>query len=169
MRRTLGSLLPALLLVALPVATLAACGDDDSSAVATDPAPTESSTSAPADPPSEEPYGYELVDTITVTAAGGAVSPVGVPLSDAAAVQGFVSQFSSDDLPQQVQDAVAATDVPEGQELYGAVIAIGCDAPDQVDVDVSDAGVTITAVKVPSPLPECFAAMTTVALVLVDR
>ena len=59
--------------------------------------------------------------------------------------------------------------MPEGQELYGAVIAVGCDSPDQVVVDVHDAEVTITAVKVPSPLPECFAPMTTVALVLVDR
>ena len=37
---------------------------------------------------------------------------------------------------QQVQDAIAGTAVPEGQELYGAVIAVGCDSPDQVVVDV---------------------------------
>ncbi len=167
MRRHLGSFLPSLLLVALPASALGACSDDDSGAVAKDPGST--STSAPGESPSEEPVGYTLVDTITVTAAGGTVSEAGVPLTDDAAVQEFLSQFTSDDLLQQVQGAIAGATVTEGQVLYGAVIAVGCDAPDQVVVDGHDAEVTITAVKVPSPLPECFAPMTTVALVLVDR
>jgi hypothetical protein len=162
MRRHLGSFLPVLLLTALSGTLLAGCGDDSSSPVAKD-------SSSAGDSPSAQPVGHKLVDTITVTGAGGTVSDTGVALSDDAAVQEFVSQFTSADLPQQVQDAVAATEVPEGEELYGAVVAVGCDSPDQVDVDVSDAAVTITAVAVPSPKPECFAAMTTVALVLVDR
>jgi hypothetical protein len=155
MRRHLGSFLPALLLVAVPTATLAAC-DDDSGPVARDPEPTAAAA-------------YRLVDTITVTGAGGTVSAAAVPLGDHQAVEGFLEQFHSDDLAEQVQAAVARTDVPGGQQLYGAVIAIGCDEPDRVEVDVSGESVAITAVPVPSPMPECFAAMTTVALVLVDR
>ena len=175
MRRTLGSFLPVLLLTVAPVTLLAACDDDDSGSVAKDPAATDaatSSTSSPSSPSesaSEEPFGYRLVDTITVTAAGGTVSELAVPLPDDAAVDEFVAQFTSDDLSHQVEAAVASTDVPDGMELYGAVVAIGCDSPDEVTVDVSDAGVTITAVKVPAPKVECFAATTTVALVLVDK
>jgi hypothetical protein len=158
MRRPLGSLLPALvsalLLVALPAAGLAGCGDDSGSA---------------ADTPSADHLDYRLVDTITVTGAGGSVSEAGVPLSDDTVVQQFLAQFTSDDLPQQLQDKIAATDVPDGDQLYGAVIAVGCDSPDHVDVAAKDDGVAVTAVQVPSPRPECFAPMTTVALVLVDR
>ena len=32
----------------------------------------------------------------------------------------------------QVQDAVEATEVPDDMLLYGAVVAIGCDAPTDV-------------------------------------
>jgi hypothetical protein len=84
-------------------------------------------------------------------------------------VRAFLAQFHSDDLSRQVEDAVAGAEVPAGQQLYGAVVAIGCDSPDQVEVDISGSTVTITAVPVPSPVPECFAPMTTVALVAVDR
>jgi len=163
MRRVLGSALPALLLVA----TLGACGDDDSGSVAEDPAssgstsPTSTGTGS-----SDGTLEFELVDTITVTAAGGQLSEAAVPLSDDAAVQAFTSQFTAGDMGAQVEDAVAQTDVADDQVLYGAVVAIGCDSPDQVTVTQSEAGVVITPMKVASPLPECLAPMTTVALVL---
>src|SRR4051794_34345732 len=116
MHRLLGSVLPVVVLVVVPAGALAGCGDDDSSAVVADPAPTSATASSPpGESPSQEPSGYQLVDTITVTAAGGAVSPIAIPLTDEASVQGFVAQFTSDDLSQQVQDAVAATQVTEGQ------------------------------------------------------
>ena len=165
MGRLLGSFLPALLLVA----GLSACGDDDSGGAAQDPAPT-SATSTDGGATGGSTDGsveFELVDTITVTAAGGQLSETAVPLSDDADVQAFVEQFPSGDMGAQVQDAVAQTDVPDGQVLYGAVVAIGCDSPEQVAVSTSETGLVITALKVPSPLPECLAPMTTVALVLV--
>jgi hypothetical protein len=155
MRRPLGTFLPALLLVAV----LGACGDDDSGA-AQDPG-TTSPTSASSGGETGSTAGaveFELVDTMTATAAGGEVSDTAVPLPDDAAVQSFVAQFTASDLGTQVED---------GQELYGAVVAIGCDAPDQVAVTRSGSDVVITALEVPSPKNECFAPMTTVALVLV--
>jgi hypothetical protein len=164
MRRLLGSVLPALVLAA----TLGACGGDDSGA-ARDPGLT-SPTSNPATSAATASDGsveFELVDTVTVTAAGGQLSETAVPLSDEAAVQSFVAQFSAGDLADQVESAVAQADVPAGQELYGAVVAIGCDAPDQVTVTRSGSDVVITPVAVASPKSECFAPMTTVALVLV--
>ena len=66
----------------------------------------------------------------------------------------------------QVQDAVAGADVAEGEAIYAAVVAIGCDSPTDVTVTDSGAGLVITAGKVPSPMMECFAPMTTVALVV---
>jgi hypothetical protein len=165
MRRTLGSLLSALLLVVL----LGGCGEGPSGGEANDPE-TSGSAASPADSPSGSGDGaveFELVDTFTVTAAGGEVSETAVPLDDEAAVQSFVGQFTGGDLGDQVENALAQTDVPAGQQLYGAVVAIGCDAPDRVAVTTSGSDVVVTALKVPSPKSECFAPMTTVALVLV--
>ena len=156
--------MPAVLPVALLVTVLGACGDEK----ADDPAGGDPTVAVSSPSGGQlDAVDFELVDTITETAAGGATSEFAVPLGDDAAVQAFTSQFETDALPARVQDAVAATDVPDGMLLYGAVVAIGCDAPTEVSVVVDDAGVVVTAHKVPSPMVECFAAMTTVALVLV--
>jgi hypothetical protein len=58
--------------------------------------------------------------------------------------------------------------VPSGQTLLGAVVAIGCDVPPGVTVQHADGGLAITALKVEKPREECFAPVTTVALVAVD-
>ena len=155
MRHLLGSVLCALVLTV----GLAGCGDDSGSATdASDSTSTATSTG---------PVDFDLVDTITVTAAGGTMSTAAVPLGEDAQVEEFLTQFTSDDMVNQLKDTVAATDVPDGKELYGAVVSIGCDAPDQVTVTDTGDDLVITANAVPSPLPECFAPMTTVALVLV--
>ena len=169
MRRLLGSALPVLLLVAV----LGACGDDTASDDAgSDPSATVSSAGGTGGVDTGDTgdstgsVDFELVDTITVTTAGGTVSEVAVPLSDDASVQDFTSQFESDYMVQQIQQAVANTDVPDGQALYAAVVSIGCDSPTDVSVTSTDAGLVISAGKVPSPHMECFAPMTTVALVV---
>jgi len=164
MARLLGSVLPALLLAGV----LVACGDDDSGGVAQDPAPTsETSSSASSDRPSDGSVDFTLVTTFTQTEAGGQVSQVAVPLAAGDDVQAFTAQFETAAMKARVQDEVQKADVPDGMLLYGAVVAIGCDQPTAVDVSVDSAGVVVTAQKVPSPLQECFAPMTTVALVLV--
>jgi hypothetical protein len=160
MRRSLGTLLPALLLLAV----LTACGDDEESQ-AKDSGPSTSQT--PGDGQSDGAVDFDLVRLITVTAAGGTVSTVGVPMADAAAAEEFLAQFTSPELIEQVRNAVAGTDVPDGRALYAAVVAVGCDSPDRVAVVDSGDGLAISALKVKSPTPECLAPMTTVALVLV--
>jgi hypothetical protein len=160
MRRLLGSVLPALLLVI----GLGGCGDDSGS-VADDPEGT--SPSAQGDGKTAGTVDFDLVDTVTVTAAGGTLSTAAVPLGEDAQLEEFLTQFTSDDMVSQLEAAVAKTEVPQDQELYGAVVSIGCDAPDQVTVTDTGQDLVITAKAVPSPLPECFAPMTTVALVLV--
>jgi hypothetical protein len=169
MRRLLGSVLPAALLAALPLTALSACGDDAGGTATDDRAPTASrhpSTDA-TDEPSEGAVDFRLLRMLTETAAGGAVSPVGVPLGDADAARAFNEQFETDALPARIQELVETTHVPDDMLLYGAVVSIGCDAPTDVLVAHAGSEVAIVAQKVPHPLRECFAPMTTVALVLV--
>jgi hypothetical protein len=167
MRRLLGSALPALLLAGALTATLAGCGGDESGTVADDPAPTTSSS--PTRPSTGDEVDFELVEMITETAAGGAVEADGaaVPLTDDVAVQEFTAQFETDAMTTRLQNAVDKADVPDDMLLYGAIVSIGCDSPTDVSVTVGDQGLVISAQKVPSPMQECFAPMTTVALVLV--
>jgi len=81
-------------------------------------------------------------------------------------VQEFISEFS-EGLQTAVQGVVQSTEVPDKMLLYGAVVAVGCDSPSEVAVTAGDSGLQINALKVANPKPECFAPMTTVALVLV--
>ncbi len=173
MRRLLGTVLPAALLVT----ALAACGDETASdSPGADPSVTVSSpggtggldTPDTPGPDDEGSVAFDLVDTITVTAAGGALSEVAVPFTDDAAFRDFLGQFQISDMTDQIQNAVAGADIAQGQELYAAVVAIGCDSPSEVTVTDSGAGLVVTALKVLSPVPECFAAMTTVALVVAE-
>ena len=178
MRRVLGSVLPVLLLVGL----LGACGDDETGTATDDPAPTASSTPTdePTDPPTDQPteptdvptdrqpgdpVEFELVQTITETAAGGEASPTAVPLGDDGAVQSFIAGFN-ENLQTGIQDVVAATDIPDDMVLYGATIWVGCESPTQVEVFDGASGLEIYAVQVRKQM-ECFAPMTTVALVLI--
>jgi hypothetical protein len=181
MRRLLGSVLPALLSAVLVAAALGGCGDDTSGdATASDPTDATSTAGSPASTPASIPattppidpgqgdgsVDFEVVELITVTNADGTVSGVAVPLTDDAAVQAFLGQFDSDEMVTRVQDAVATAEVGDGQALYGAVVSVGCDSPTEVAVTDTGAGLSITALKVPHPQEECFAAMTTVALVV---
>jgi hypothetical protein len=161
-RRLLPTFLPALVLVL----ALGGCGDDTGG----DATPPGSGSPRATSRPTDGSVEFDLVDTITVSSAGGTVSGVAVPMSDDAAAREFLAQFTNEQLAGQVQDAIAGTDVPDGHALYAAVVAIGCDSPDQVTVTDGGSGPVITAVKVATPHLECLVAMTTVALVLVpDR
>jgi hypothetical protein len=168
MRRLLGSVLPALVAVTV---LASGCGDDEGSSASDESASASASaspsTGTPTVPATGDAVDFEVVDTMTETAAGGTVSEVAVPLGDQAAVDEFTAQFKPDRLPTRVNDAVAGADVPDGMLLYGAVIEVGCDAPSAFNLVAGEAGLEVTAEKVPSPLTECFAPMTTVAVFLV--
>jgi ABC-type glycerol-3-phosphate transport system substrate-binding protein len=156
MRRFLGSLA----LLSLLTAGLAACGNDTNDS-ATDPDTT--STSNP-----EPPAHSSTVAILSMTAAGGKVSMTPVPLPDEKAVRSFSAQFTQPALGRKIAATVADTDVPEGQALAAAVVAVSCDVPPSVTITETDDGVVVTADEVPSPLPECFASVTSVAVILVD-
>jgi hypothetical protein len=163
MRRTLGTALLATLLTT----ALVGCGSDTDSTAGDPP----SSSSTPGDPssPTGDPSGdFTQVALVSQTGAGGNVTNEGTELGDAAAVAAFSKQFSDATLGRKLAAAVAGADVPADQTLVGAVVSIGCDVPPGVSVQASEGGIVITPLKVASPKPECFAPVTTVAVVSVD-
>jgi hypothetical protein len=149
MRRALG------LLALLGSLALAGCGDEKAG--------------GEADDEPRGPVGFELVEMVTETAVGGTVSPDAVPLADVSAVQQFSSQFDDDRMETALVQLVDGLEVPDDQAAYAAVVAIGCAVPTEVTVTSTDSGIVVEAVK-PSLKPEeCFAPMTSVAVVLVDE
>ena len=63
---------------------------------------------------------------------------------------------------------MAATDVPEGKRLVGAVVNIGCDIPTGVSVTGGVGGANLQPIFTGERLPECLVAVTSIALVLVE-
>jgi hypothetical protein len=64
-------------------------------------------------------------------------------------------------------EVVDSAEVPDGSTLWAAVVARGCDAPDEVEVVRSADGVQVTPVAVADRGVQCLAPMTSVAVVLV--
>jgi hypothetical protein len=156
-------------LVLVPL-LLAGCGDSSSSDVATDPTTTPATASG--DVPTSRPSDggaveFQEIAILSQTAAGGRVSEYAVRLDDQASRESFVAQFEVPGLGNRIDNTIAATTVPSGFVLIGAVISIGCDVPPGVSVTASTDGWVITPQKVISPLQECFAAVTSVAIVAV--
>ncbi len=147
MRRILGTLL---LLLALT-----ACGSDaqDSAGDAPDPGVGPAVTQ---------------VALLTGTSAGGEVTTEPTVLADEAAVQEYADQFRNDELGGEIVETAAKTEVPDGQQLAAAVVAVGCEVPTRVVGTGTDEDVALHAV-LPSPTKECFAPITTVAVVLLPE
>lgn len=103
---------------------------------------------------------------ISVSNADGQVSERPVPLEDQAALDDFVSGFGAD-LGPQVEEAVQETDVPPGQTLMGAVVAVGCDKPTGIRLVQTFDGYEVTGI-VPKSGVQCIVAVTSVALFLVE-
>ena len=158
MKRLLG---PALLTVLL---VLAGCGDSTSDS-ASDPPSQPSSTTASDEP--TEAAAPQTIAIVSQTAAGGEVDLNAVPVDDDAALQEFTAQFNKAGLEEKIATAVAGATVPEGYTVMGAVVSIGCDVPPDVSVEQGPDGWVVTPHKVPSPLQECFAPVTSVAIVAV--
>ncbi|GAA1975973.1 hypothetical protein GCM10009798_41570 [Nocardioides panacihumi] len=149
MRRLLGST-AALLLASCPLAACAGGSDAGGSA---------------ASPTSQPDSGYVVSDElVSQTAGDGEIAQVATPLPDQAAVDDFTRGLA-DSLAAKVDEAVRRTQVASGQQLYGQVVAVGCDVPPAVTVERDP--VAVQPEPVTSPKQECFAPVTTVALVVV--
>lgn len=133
---------------------LAGCGDE---------------TPGEADDEPRGPIDFELVEMVTETNVGGMVSPGAVPLPDVSAVQGFAGQFDDDRMATRLTQLLDGLEVPEDKATYAAVVALGCEVPPDVTVTSTDTGLLIEGTKATEKPVECLAAMTTVAVVLVDE
>jgi hypothetical protein len=147
MRRTLGIIV---LLLAL-----AACGSDaqDSAGDSVDPGVGPAITQ---------------VALLTGTSAGGEVTTEPTVLADVSAIQEYADQFRNDELGGEIVAAADKAEVPEDQQLAAAVVSVGCEVPTRVVATGTDDDVELHPV-LPSPTKECFAPITTVALVLVPE
>jgi hypothetical protein len=161
MRPRLGSLLAPLVALAALLAT-AGCGSSTSSTAADDPSSAPSS-SGPSTPPGAK------VHLISLTGAGGG-QPTGTasPLNTPEQIATFSKQFRSPAMANRIQSLTAK--VGSGDDVSGAVVAVGCDRPPGAAVQVDgDGNVLITPYDVESPLEECLVAVTTVAIAVIPQ
>ena len=79
---------------------------------------------------------------------------------------GFVRQLEDARMVRELRLAAEGAQIPDGQSLLAAVVAIGCDPPaaEQIEVDVRDGAPTVAAAAQKSDR-QCFAPMISVALV----
>jgi hypothetical protein len=112
---------------------------------------------------------FTEVAVVTQTNVGGEVDEKAVDLTDEAAFSAFTAQFEDSRMEDELRTAVEGADVAEGQTLVGAVVAVGCLPPAELEVELTDAGLMVTGVpdKRESTI-DCFAAVTSVAVVAVD-
>ncbi len=152
MRRTLGT---ALLVVVLAPALLVGCGDGSGTTDASD-----GGSGADSAPPVTQ------VDLLTGPSAGGAVADTATELPDEEAVREYAFQFRNELLQREILHAAERVEVPEGQQLAAAVVAVGCEVPTEV-VGTSEADGVRVAATMPPPEKRCLVPITSVALMLV--
>ena len=104
---------------------------------------------------------------VTATDAGEGPGEVAVPVGDDAALAGFTADFT-EGFASDVVEAAAALEVEGDEELAAQVVAIGCDEPTSVAARRTPAGVVLEPGPLPSPGRQCFAPMTTVAVVVLE-
>jgi hypothetical protein len=166
MKHTLGTGLSSGLAAA--VLLLAGCGDATSSGAADEPSTSSSSpekTTATTDP--SQGLEAQTVAIVHQTAVGGKVDLNAVPIADEGDRTQFTAQFTRPSMDKKIAQAVAGATVPDGYTVMGAVVMVGCDVPPGVLVTQGPDGWVVTPQKVVSPLEECFAAVTSVAIVAV--
>jgi hypothetical protein len=126
---------------------------------------TSSSTASGPDSPAPGPiHGAHVLPLISLTGAGGTVSRSATLLDSRAHIRAFTAQFRLHALAARV-DAAVRQAAASGHLVFGAVVAVGCDPPPGAAVSLDANGdVQIIAKEVASPLEECIAAVTTVAV-----
>lgn len=171
-----GRAAPVALLVALVLGgQVGGCGSDDATSDRAEEA-SPSATSSPTSPPTtgtETGTGtkpdikpdagnddWRLVEIVHATAAGGRTSSVPSPIGDAASRAEFTAQFTRGGLADEVDRVARTAQTRPGTTLVAAVVAIGCDVPPGVVFADGE----VTPEKVAEPMKECFAPVTSVAV-----
>jgi hypothetical protein len=166
MRHILGTLVAG-------VAIILVTGCGSSSTTATDPAsdPAGSPSSSPSAGQSRSPGPVSdavVLPLISMVGAGGRPSTIAAPLNTPREIDRFVQQFPAPTTQQRLRSAIAAAPGGPGSDVVGQIVAVGCDRPPGVDVVVDpDGRVELVPHEVASPLPECLAAVTTIAIAVI--
>ena len=154
------------------VVVLVACGqpesDTGSATTGSSSESTEPSPSAPSQPAPNGPPDSTQIALISVSNAEGSVSAEATVLDSRQAVDEFASQFSGSQMATALDRAYQQADLPEGEVMVGAVVAVSCQEPTEVDVEQTEEGVKITADPVKTKV-QCLVPVTTVALVSVPE
>jgi hypothetical protein len=163
MRRPLGTLATAVLTGMLLVVT-AGCGASSSRVTngpggpAYDPAGHPSRTPGPVD-------GAKVVLVSMTGGSGGRPSTTASELDSRSDVARFLAGFNPPIMRAHLGAAIDTARRSTDRDVYGQVLAVGCDRPPGADVVVDEGGqVSLVPHEVASPLPECLAAVTTVAV-----
>ena len=135
---------------------LGGCGD--SGAPGSGPDSETPLSTAPAEP--------TVVGVWSATAAGGRRTGPAVDVSTGEGREALLGGLRGP-LVTEVSAAIDATAVPDGQRLVGGIVSIGCGTPTDATVVQQGGGVAVKPVFAVKPPPECFAAVTGVALALV--
>ncbi|WP_179664693.1 hypothetical protein [Nocardioides panaciterrulae] len=151
--------------VLLTAGLVAGCGADTASDPGASAGSTSTGSASPS--PSTGPVDSTVLALISQTAVGGRVDPHPTVLDSRAAVEQFAGRFRGGLLQGRLQQVLAKADLGDGRVPVAAVVAVGCDVPKAVDVQRTPDGLQVTAQPVRSPLPECLAPVTTVAVVAV--
>lgn len=161
MRRVLGTLTAALV-TCVALGATAGCGSSSSS-TATEPATSGSDPSGLPSRPRGPVEGARMVRLISLTGAGGQVQPIAAPLNTHADVAAFARQFRLPGFRHRIRIVLA--EITPGAYTVGQIIAVGCDHPPGAEVIVNkDGNVVLVPHEVASPLEECLAPVTTVAI-----
>ncbi|MEO6512541.1 MAG: hypothetical protein ABIO16_16200 [Nocardioides sp.] len=190
--RRSGSRSAAALVLGLTLAGgLAACGDDSADNTASDPAASSSTPSpsettptepGPTDDPTETPSvpesgsgaqetipatgsaGVTEASLISATEGGGASSDLAFALDTDQARADFAAQFDGGFADTvSISASEVAQQAGDGSTVYGATVAVGCDAPRSVSIDLGEAGLEIVA-TFPKSNVQCLAPVTYVVL-----
>jgi hypothetical protein len=168
MRRRLGTLTTAAV-ACLVVGLTAGCGS--SSSTATDPG--KGPVSDPAGVPSRTPgpvSDARVLPLISMTGAGGRVESTATLLNTPADVRSFAQQFGQPAVWHRIQHEIGDLQKSSDHDVVGQVVMVGCDRPPGATVTVNTQGdVVLVPGEVASPLQECLAAVTTVAIAVLPR
>jgi hypothetical protein len=156
MRRILGTAAAVAVLALVPVLT--GCGDDSSEPTATDREPT--GTTSPAGG-----VDYQVVAIEHATAAGGQVDQQATLVGPGGDTGAILAELTDPQFRELVEQRITFSRA--AGDLYAAVVSVGCDVPPGVTVVEAGGGYEIVPDKVADPIPECFAPVTTVAVVAV--
>lgn len=146
----------------------AACGEEDQNRAEDPAAPTLSSTPAGTEVPTEGETATagapEVVTIVSGSAAGGEVEKEATVLEEDGALDAYLERFDSPRFVADLRNAAEAVPLAAGRFVALAVIHIACDAPPSATVVEEDGAFIVSAAKVTAPRQECFAPVTSVAV-----